>query len=1383
MRKLLFNVLLLTLFSNTVTAQLSGALTVPGTYTSIAAAITDLNLQGVNGATTIQISPNYTETVPTGGFSLTATGTAVNPIIFQKNGAGANPLLIAYAGGVGTPTTAVQDGIWRLIGSDYITIDGIDLLDQNAANPATMEFGYGLFKASTTDGCRNNTIKNCVITLNRINNVAGAGPAFEGSRGIDMVNAFVNSHTVAVAVAAGAGANGNNRFYANTIRNCHIGIALSGVNVAVSSANIDAANDVGGTLASTGNTIHSFGSGPGGNNAYAIRSMHQNSLNVAYNAINTSTTSGVSLYGIHLNSTHNMTVANNSITINGNYISCIYSDNVSGGATANIVNNSILNCSCTSSFYGIESGALPGYINISNNLISGLTFTTGNGFVHGIHVPNTSSSQRTLTLASNTITNMTNLNSNTSIYGIYVYTGHSTSYTIQSNYVNNLSRKSGQIGDLYGIWNEGTWGNMVTNAGYVLNNVVTNLTNGSSSNSQDTYGIYYQTDYATYQYAGENLVSNITGGNGLSYGIYMNDGSSGSSAISNTVTNISSAGRIYGIMYANSGYNISLKKNLVGGLTSTGASTVFGICSMVGTSFLHKNKVYDISCNGAGGAYVYGMFILGEKCELYNNIVGDLRTPNSDYADAITGIFLWGSGNNPDHKVYYNTVRIDAVTSGGLYFGGSAFSHLAGGTPTLTLRNNIFINLATPNGGSSVAAFKRNAASLTLYSTASNNNLFYAGTPSANNLIYMDGTNNMQTLSAFKTLVSPREPASVTENTPFLSLSGPSASFLHVSPPSLAESNAVNIPSSIVTDDIDGNSRHGNPGYIGNGTAPDIGADEFDTPLCSTVNASTLTPASLSICAGQTVSITRTSTTMAVFAGTQLQWQRSLTSGGPYTLVAAASATSTSYTSPTLSPGTYYYAFVSSCPASSQTAVSNEVTVSVYPYPQPTLSPVVPVICSGSSSSVAITATGANQFSWSPSGNLSSNSGSMVTANPATTETFIVTGINPGGCTGSSTFTVYVYPNPTISVSGNTLVCAGKNLNLTVSGADSYLWSNGATQPVISPIVSTTTVFTVVGTSTLGNCTSTAQHTVSVNPNPTLTASGATVLCAGQSANLNVSGADTYTWSTNVTTHSITVTPPSTTVYNVIGTFSATGCTSTAQQVVTVIQIPVVGVSGPSRVCSGQSAILTAFGATNYTWSTGATSPGITITLTATTNYTITGVTGPGCTGTTIKTILVDPLPTATISSASPSVICEGESMQLVASSDIGNLFNWNHGPTGAMITVAPAANTSYIVVVRNSATNCTNSAVYDLTVDPCTGINKVSEPNLITVQPNPFHSQFSIYWYGAEETKVEIFNATGSLIMSTRIEAGHNDIKMDKFAKGLYYVKVNTQVKKIVSE
>ncbi|NBQ47359.1 MAG: hypothetical protein EBU33_02745, partial [Sphingobacteriia bacterium] len=205
-------------------AQMSGAYYIPGDFSSLAAAVASLNSVGISGGTTVNILGGYTETVTVGGLSLTATGTAANNLLFRKDGFGVNPRLMAYTGGTATPISSQQDGIFRLIGCDFVTIDGLDLQDVNTSNPATMEFGYGFFKASAADGCNNNIIRNCTITLNKINNTLGVLPAADGSRGIDLVNALSATHTIALTPTVTSGASSDNRFYGNRIENCNIGI-------------------------------------------------------------------------------------------------------------------------------------------------------------------------------------------------------------------------------------------------------------------------------------------------------------------------------------------------------------------------------------------------------------------------------------------------------------------------------------------------------------------------------------------------------------------------------------------------------------------------------------------------------------------------------------------------------------------------------------------------------------------------------------------------------------------------------------------------------------------------------------------------------------------------------------------------------------------------------------------------------------------------------------------------------------------------------------------------------------------------------------------------------------------------------------------------------
>ena len=116
-------------------------------------------------------------------------------------------------------------------------------------------------------------------------------------------------------------------------------------------------------------------------------------------------------------------------------------------------------------------------------------------------------------------------------------------------------------------------------------------------------------------------------------------------------------------------------------------------------------------------------------------------------------------------------------------------------------------------------AYRRSSTALTNYASTSNNNDLYAGVSDASHLLFYDGTNSIQTIAAYKTLVAPSEVNSFSENAPFLSTTGSSPNFLHIntSTPTQIESGAQ--PITGITDDFDGNTR--------NATTPDVGADEF----------------------------------------------------------------------------------------------------------------------------------------------------------------------------------------------------------------------------------------------------------------------------------------------------------------------------------------------------------------------------------------------------------------------------------------------------------------------------------------------------------------------------------------------------------------------------
>jgi len=165
----------------------------------------------------------------------------------------------------------------------------------------------------------------------------------------------------------------------------------------------------------------------------------------------------------------------------------------------------------------------------------------------------------------------------------------------------------------------------------------------------------------------------------------------------------------------------------------------------------------------------------------------------------------------------------------------------------------------------------------------------------------------------------------------------------------------------------------------------------------------------------------------------------------------------------------------------------------------------------------------------------------------------------------------------------------------------------------------------VTGTSTAG-CSGTATVSVTVNPLPSVTASASpATICSGQSTTLTASGASTYTWSTGANTSSTTVSPASTTTYTVTGT-SAVGCYNTATVSVAANPTPTVTASAnPSTINSGQSSVLSASGASTYSWSHSLGSGSSkTVTPSSTTTYSVTGTSTANCTNTATVTVTVN---------------------------------------------------------------------------------------------------------------------------------------------------------------
>jgi Secretion system C-terminal sorting domain len=323
----------------------------------------------------------------------------------------------------------------------------------------------------------------------------------------------------------------------------------------------------------------------------------------------------------------------------------------------------------------------------------------------------------------------------------------------------------------------------------------------------------------------------ITFGNGGTSGIDANgqqDLVIGSNTITSTTTG--NSGLLQGIVLQSGNVGtLIISGNTVKGLTGSGS--VIGIVGN-GRAMISRNKVVDLVTTGSG-ATTTGLSAAGGTLTASNNLVGDLRATASTSSSAVVGI----DATTGTWHLYNNTVYLASSTSAV----GSAFatSGVLFGVNPVDLRNNLIVNKSIAGlTGSTVALRGTAAGAAANLAGTTNHNLYYAST------LYGEGTNaellltNRQaTLAGYRTFMSPRETAAVSENVAFVSTTSAAATYLHVSAsvPTVVESGGTTITG--VATDYDGDLRYSQAGYpgtspnalgqtLGGGNAPDLGADE-----------------------------------------------------------------------------------------------------------------------------------------------------------------------------------------------------------------------------------------------------------------------------------------------------------------------------------------------------------------------------------------------------------------------------------------------------------------------------------------------------------------------------------------------------------------------------
>ena len=265
---------------------------------------------------------------------------------------------------------------------------------------------------------------------------------------------------------------------------------------------------------------------------------------------------------------------------------------------------------------------------------------------------------------------------------------------------------------------------------------------------------------------------------------------------------------------------------------------------------------------------------------------------------------------------------------------------------------------------------------------------------------------------------------------------------------------------------------------------------------------------------------------------------------------------------------------------------------------------------------ITLTAAGANSYLWSngsttPSISFALNTDSVLS----------VIGTTNGCSSIQANATVNLNSSPNIIVSGPTSGCMGDEITFIANGADSYQWSNGATTPSVSFVLSSDSSLSVTGTT--NGCVSTPINvSVNLNATPVVNISGPVSGCDGDLITLTASGADSYVWSNGATTPSISFVLNSDSTLSVTGTTN--GCSSSQETTtVNLNATPTVSITGPVSGCDGDLITLTASGADSYVWSTGETTNAITFTFSDEITISVEG-NNTGCGIISIETHVID---------------------------------------------------------------------------------------------------------------------------------------------------------------
>lgn len=306
--------------------------------------------------------------------------------------------------------------------------------------------------------------------------------------------------------------------------------------------------------------------------------------------------------------------------------------------------------------------------------------------------------------------------------------------------------------------------------------------------------------------------------------------------------------------------------------------------------------------------------------------------------------------------------------------------------------------------------------------------------------------------------------------------------------------------------------------------------------------------------------------------------------------------------------------------------------------------------CAGQSFNLS--ASGATSYTWSgPNGYASSVQNpnfSNITVNLSGTYNLIGAS---NGCTATANTALIVNPLPNIVAVTSGNVCENFSLTLSAVGGTSFVWTGPSgfvsfqqNPQIPSAVMGNNGTYTVVGTDANG-CVNSATVAQVVYAKPLIAVAGSNA-CINEILTLTAMGGSNYQWSgpngysSNLQNPVINNASPSNSgAYNVVVTTTA-GCVSTGTVFCNVFTKPVIGFTGNTSVCKGETFSFSGTGGLSYKWlaTFGIVTLGQQFSISSISNslqttYTLVGADGNGCVNQVVITPLILGLPFGFVSS------------------------------------------------------------------------------------------------------------------------------------------------------